>query len=62
MPLFTVLTPTYNRAHTLHRIYDALAAALDGLMGDQEAARIGGRYGLDRVGAEWERLFAALAP
>lgn len=24
MPTFTVLTPTYNRAHTLHRVYDSL--------------------------------------
>jgi glycosyltransferase involved in cell wall biosynthesis len=23
-PLFTVFTPTYNRAHTLHRVYDSL--------------------------------------
>lgn len=25
-PLFTVFTPTYNRAHTLHRCYDSLKA------------------------------------
>ena len=25
-PLFTVFTPTYNRAHTLHRVYDSLRA------------------------------------
>ncbi len=25
-PLFTVFTPTYNRAHTLHRVYESLAA------------------------------------
>lgn len=25
-PLFTVFTPTYNRAHTLHRVYDSLCA------------------------------------
>jgi glycosyltransferase involved in cell wall biosynthesis len=25
-PLFTVFTPTYNRAHTLHRCFDSLAA------------------------------------
>jgi|WetSurSiteA1Bulk_404760.scaffolds.fasta_scaffold00026_26 glycosyltransferase involved in cell wall biosynthesis len=25
-PYFTVLTPTYNRAHTLHRVYDSLLA------------------------------------
>ncbi|MFZ2079551.1 MAG: glycosyltransferase family 2 protein [Xanthobacteraceae bacterium] len=25
-PLFTVFTPTYNRAHTLHRVYDGLRA------------------------------------
>jgi len=24
MPLFTVFTPTYNRAHTLHRVYESL--------------------------------------
>ena len=24
--LFTVFTPTYNRAHTLHRVYDSLCA------------------------------------
>lgn len=24
MPLFTVYTPTYNRAHTLHRVFDSL--------------------------------------
>lgn len=24
MPLFTVFTPTYNRAHTLHRVFDSL--------------------------------------
>jgi glycosyltransferase involved in cell wall biosynthesis len=23
-PLFTIFTPTYNRAHTLHRVYDSL--------------------------------------
>ena len=23
-PLFTVYTPTYNRAHTLHRCYESL--------------------------------------
>jgi glycosyltransferase involved in cell wall biosynthesis len=26
MPLFTVYTPTYNRAHTLHRVFDSLQA------------------------------------
>src|SRR5262249_2422136 len=26
MPLFTVFTPTYNRAHTLHRVFDSLCA------------------------------------
>src|SRR5690242_10850122 len=25
-PLFTVFTPTYNRAHTLHRVFDSLRA------------------------------------
>src|SRR5260370_42664596 len=25
-PFFTVFTPTYNRAHTLHRVYDSLRA------------------------------------
>ncbi len=25
-PFFTVFTPTYNRAHTLHRVYDSLCA------------------------------------
>jgi glycosyltransferase involved in cell wall biosynthesis len=25
-PLFTVFTPTYNRAHTLHRVFDSLCA------------------------------------
>jgi glycosyltransferase involved in cell wall biosynthesis len=25
-PVFTVFTPTYNRAHTLHRVYDSLRA------------------------------------
>lgn len=25
-PFFTVFTPTYNRAHTLHRVYDSLLA------------------------------------
>jgi glycosyltransferase involved in cell wall biosynthesis len=25
-PLFTIFTPTYNRAHTLHRCFDSLAA------------------------------------
>jgi glycosyltransferase involved in cell wall biosynthesis len=25
-PLFTVFTPTYNRAHTLHRVHDSLCA------------------------------------
>jgi glycosyltransferase involved in cell wall biosynthesis len=25
-PLFTVFTPTYNRAHTIHRVYDSLCA------------------------------------
>jgi glycosyltransferase involved in cell wall biosynthesis len=25
-PLFTVFTPTYNRAHTIHRVYDSLHA------------------------------------
>jgi glycosyltransferase involved in cell wall biosynthesis len=25
-PVFTVFTPTYNRAHTLHRVYDSLCA------------------------------------
>jgi glycosyltransferase involved in cell wall biosynthesis len=25
-PTFTVFTPTYNRAHTLHRVYDSLCA------------------------------------
>jgi glycosyltransferase involved in cell wall biosynthesis len=25
-PLFTVFTPSYNRAHTLHRVYDSLRA------------------------------------
>lgn len=25
MPYFTVFTPTYNRAHTLHRVYDSLS-------------------------------------
>lgn len=26
MPLFTVYTPTFNRAHTLHRVFDSLQA------------------------------------
>ncbi len=26
MPLVTIFTPTYNRAHTLHRVYDSLVA------------------------------------
>lgn len=26
MPLFTVYTPTYNRAHTLHRVFESLQA------------------------------------
>ncbi len=26
MPLFTVYTPTYNRAHTLHRVFESLRA------------------------------------
>lgn len=26
MPLFTVYTPTFNRAHTLHRVFDSLRA------------------------------------
>lgn len=26
MPLFTIFTPTYNRAHTLHRVFDSLCA------------------------------------
>ena len=26
MTLFTVFTPTYNRAHTIHRVYDSLVA------------------------------------
>lgn len=26
MPLFTVFTPTFNRAHTLHRVFDSLQA------------------------------------
>jgi glycosyltransferase involved in cell wall biosynthesis len=26
MPLFTVFTPTYNRAHTLHRVFESLQA------------------------------------
>jgi glycosyltransferase involved in cell wall biosynthesis len=26
VPLFTVFTPTYNRAHTLHRVFDSLCA------------------------------------
>ena len=26
MPLFTVFTPTYNRAHTIHRVFDSLCA------------------------------------
>ena len=25
-PLFTVFTPTYNRAHTIHRVFDSLSA------------------------------------
>jgi glycosyltransferase involved in cell wall biosynthesis len=25
-PLFTIFTPTYNRAHTLHRVYDSLCS------------------------------------
>ena len=25
-PLFTIFTPTYNRAHTLHRCFDSLSA------------------------------------
>jgi glycosyltransferase involved in cell wall biosynthesis len=25
-PMFTVFTPTYNRSHTLHRVYDSLHA------------------------------------
>ena len=25
-PFFTVFTPTYNRAHTLHRVFDSLSA------------------------------------
>ncbi len=25
-PLFTIFTPTYNRAHTLHRVFDSLRA------------------------------------
>ena len=25
-PKFTVFTPTYNRAHTLHRVYESLKA------------------------------------
>ncbi|MCE2923619.1 MAG: glycosyltransferase family 2 protein, partial [Roseomonas sp.] len=24
MPLFTVFTPSYNRAHTIHRVYESL--------------------------------------
>jgi glycosyltransferase involved in cell wall biosynthesis len=26
MPLFTVYTPTFNRAHTLHRVFESLQA------------------------------------
>ncbi len=26
MPLFTIFTPTYNRSHTIHRVYDSLCA------------------------------------
>ena len=26
MPLFTVFTPAYNRAHTLHRVWESLKA------------------------------------
>lgn len=26
MPLFTIFTPTYNRRHTIHRVYDSLCA------------------------------------